>query len=234
MAEPSPELWWARGPADPRAVVLMLHGGAENGTRRPRRYDPAVLRARVVGEAVARAGSDDGLRVEMLRYRMLGWNEGSSVSDARWALDDLARRFPGTPIGVFGHSMGGRTALLVLDDPRLRAVVTAATWVELRDLPAIRPHAGLDALLLHGAWDRITSRRGSLLAADHLRALGARVALIDDIRDGHGMLLRARTWHRTASEFLRDALGPAAARPPMAPEPGPRGGRKSRRADSNR
>ncbi len=203
---PPPELWWARGPRDPRAVVMILHGGAKTGTRRPLRLDPSVMRGRLFAGAIARAGRRDGLRVEMLRYRMLGWNDGSPVDDARWALDDLERRFPGRPVALLGHSMGGRTALRLVSDARVRAVVTAATWVEPADLPSIVPHPGLTALVMHGRYDRLTSPRGSAVVTNHLRTFGTHVATVGG-PDGHAMLRHARMWHREAGAFLRGALG---------------------------
>lgn len=64
-----PEFWWARGPREPRAVVLVLPGGRRLGRERPHRLDPAIVRARAFAWSLARAGQRCGLRVEMLRYR---------------------------------------------------------------------------------------------------------------------------------------------------------------------
>lgn len=116
-------------------------------------------------------------------------------------------RFPGRPIGVFGYSMGGRVALRVLDDPRVRVAVTAAAWVEKRDLSAMRPRPGLPVLLMHGARDRLISPAGSRVAADRLRGRGALADAVADFADGHGMLRYARAWSRRANAFLVGALG---------------------------
>lgn len=90
---------------EPRAVVLLAHGGAEHSGR----Y------AWTAGELVAR-----GFAVYALDHRGHGRSEGPrayvdrlehAVADIH-ALSDLAReRHPGAPAFLLGHSMGGLIAL---------------------------------------------------------------------------------------------------------------------------
>ena len=77
----------------------------------------------------------DGLAVARLRYRVRGWNgaDAAPVADAHWALDQLTARFPGVPIALVGHSMGGRAALYAAGHPAVRAVVGLAPWIEPGD-----------------------------------------------------------------------------------------------------
>ncbi|MCW2658521.1 MAG: alpha/beta hydrolase, partial [Jatrophihabitans sp.] len=93
-----------------RAVALVLHGGRSQGTGPVRARQLAVLRMRPFISSLRQAGADHGLAVARLRYAVRGWNgsAASPVADVRDALDQLAARFPGIPIALVGHSMGGR------------------------------------------------------------------------------------------------------------------------------
>ena len=59
--------------------------------------------------------------------RVRGWNgaQRSPVADVEQALDELAARFPGVPIALVGHSMGGRAAMYAAGHEGVRAVVGA-------------------------------------------------------------------------------------------------------------
>ena len=98
----------------PRAVVLVLHGG-KSRSRRPVRpwHKGAVLRMVPFAGAVAKAGGG-AIAVAMLRYAVRGWNGAARpapLADTRLALEQIAAKHPGVPIGLLGHSMGGRVAL---------------------------------------------------------------------------------------------------------------------------
>lgn len=203
--ESAPDLQWVRPPDDPRAVVLVLHGGTQASLAPVSRYGLPVLRLVPFAWSLARARRD--VAVALLRYAVRGWNgtERSPVADARWALAQVADRFPGRPIALVGHSMGGRTALHVMDDPAVEVVVTLATWVERGDPVHGRP--GLSVFLAHGTDDRITAPRGSSVMARALRAKGADVTveLVDG--EGHALMGRARWWHRRVTAYVMDQLG---------------------------
>ena len=85
----------------------------------------------------------DGLAVVSLRHCMRGWNGDlrSPVADARWALDQFRERFGDVDVALVGHSMGGRTALAVADDPSVRSVVALAPWIEPGDASTRSPVA---------------------------------------------------------------------------------------------
>ncbi|WP_457651808.1 alpha/beta hydrolase [Rhodocaloribacter sp.] len=99
-----------RPPAEPRAVVALVHGYAEHSGR----Y--GSLAADLVAEGHAVLGYD---------HRGFGRSEGRRAFIARFddLLDDLDRfldevrqAYPDTPLFLFGHSMGGAvTALYALE-----------------------------------------------------------------------------------------------------------------------
>ena len=191
-------------PDSPRAAVLVLHGGGVRGKLPMHWRASPLLRTLPFALAIDRAGRGE-LAVVRLRNRYFGWNgaDQDPVHDALWALDVIRERLPGVPIALVGHSMGGRVALTLAEQPDVRAVVGLAPWIEPEDEPRGAP--GLSVLLMHGSRDRTTDPRRTQRHAARLRRLGAAVTLID-VLDGHAMLWQASRWHRTVARFVRDAL----------------------------
>ena len=71
--------------------------GGRKGHGRVTARQLAVLRMLPFAKDLGRAGAPLGLAVARLRYGVRGWNgeDRSPVADGRWALDQLAERFPG-------------------------------------------------------------------------------------------------------------------------------------------
>ncbi|WP_019816253.1 serine aminopeptidase domain-containing protein, partial [Saccharomonospora saliphila] len=140
---------WSARPAHPgsgpAAVALVLHGGAQYGAEAVRPWRAAYLRMVPVARALCSEGARLGLEVRLLRNRVRGWNEPERdpVRDARWALERIGRDHPGVPVVLLGHSMGGRVALRVCDDPAVTGVGALAPWT-----PRGEPSLVLDAFLL--------------------------------------------------------------------------------------
>ena len=128
--------------------------------------------ARLVPFARALKKVPGPLAVARLRFRVRGWNgDAMPVEDARWALAQVRAAYPGVPIALVGHSMGGRVALHVGDDPDVRLVVGLAPWVEPGDP---RPGAGTRTVLLHGDRDVICSLARTRAAVEADAGGGAR------------------------------------------------------------
>lgn len=201
----APQLIWHTEVADPRAVVLVLHGGRSRSHRAVHAWQPAVWWMLPFANAVSEAGGGD-VAVAILRYAVRGWNgdEASPVADTSLALEQIAARYPGVPIGLLGHSMGGRVALHLAADDRVDALVALAPWVERTDVPEW--HEGLHALVMHGTRDRVTSAKQSKVMADAMAALGADVTYLSMRGDTHSMLSHARLWQATAARYLVDHL----------------------------
>jgi dienelactone hydrolase len=200
-----PHLSFDAAPDDPVAMVLTLHGGREAGLGPVRPSQLAVLRMVPIARRIARLGARR-LVVARLRYRVRGWNgaEQSPVGDARWALDQLTSRFGELPIGLVGHSMGGRTALRVGGYPGVRSIVALAPW-----LPPGEPIAQLTGrriLLAHGSDDRMTSPKGTAALANQLRQAGIACSFVEISGERHGMLKQPRLWHDLTAGFLISTL----------------------------
>ena len=203
---PTPELTWHAEPDNPKGVVLVLHGGKSRSRSATRPWQPAVWWMRPFADAVADAG-EGKVAVARLRYAVRGWNgaAASPLVDTHNALEQLAARHPGVPVGLLGHSMGGRVALHLADDERVRAVVALAPWVERPD--TAHTHPGLHALVMHGTADRVTSAKASRLLADAMAAQGADVTYESVAGATHSMLRPYRLWREAPARFLVQELG---------------------------
>jgi pimeloyl-ACP methyl ester carboxylesterase len=201
--EASPKLVPVREPSSPDGVVLVLHGGA---SRRDRvMVSPAqlsVIRMVPTARAIARAGRGR-LAVYRLLNRFRGWDtEHTPVADADWGMSQLAERFPGVPLGLVGHSLGGRAALLAGDAPGVRSIVALNPWVYPSDDADL---TGRRVLVVHGLRDRVASPARARAVARSLSRTGA-VEFVP-VPDGkHAMLSHRREFDGRAAEFTADVL----------------------------
>jgi dienelactone hydrolase len=188
------------------AVALLLHGGRSQSTDSVPPWSTASLRMLPFARALRRAGGRHGLVVARIRYQQRGWNGSaqSPVPDARSALAELGRRFPDRPIGLVGHSMGGRTAFYVADDPAVRAVVGLAPWIENGD--PVAPLRDRQVLIAHGDGDRMTSPRASAAFAARLQGVARTASYVTVHGEKHAMLHRPGVWHDLAAGYTVGAL----------------------------
>ncbi len=189
-----------------RAVILVLHGGKAVSHDPSRARHLSAARLVPVARSLHRAALPLGAEVRMVRYRFRGWNggEASAASDAAWALAVLRAERPGLPIVIVGHSMGGRAALRVADDPSVVGVVALAPWVEAGD--PVAQLAGQRLRILHGTRDKWTSWRASKALAAAAEAAGADVRWVDMGPVGHFMFRRRGQWRRLTTYLVTDAL----------------------------
>lgn len=183
--------------------MLVLHGGAA----RPGRADvsPAqlsVVRMVPVARRIARAGRGRLTVLRLLNSRR-GWHADSTpVDDVDWALGRLREAYAGLPVGLVGHSLGGRAALLAGDRPDVRAVVALNPWVYPTDRVDL---AGRRVLVVHGTDDRVADPERARVVAE---AIGRTADL--DLRwvEGgkHAMLGRAAEFERPAAAFVVSTL----------------------------
>jgi pimeloyl-ACP methyl ester carboxylesterase len=201
----SPRLIAVSEPRHAEAVAIVLHGGAS------RRDNPmvsptqlSVLRMIPIANRVARAD-----RRRLAVYRLLnstrGWDaRHTPVDDVHWAIDQLREGFGSDlPVGLVGHSLGGRAAILAGDRPEVRSVVALNPWVYPTD--GSIDLTGRRVLVVHGTDDRIASPANATSAARQL----ARTADVSFVRvEGgkHAMLGRHRDFDRLAADFTAAAL----------------------------
>lgn len=217
---PQPSLSWDASPADAKVVALVMHGGAAAGRETNHAWSHNV--ARLVPFAWSLVHRVPGpIAVSRLRFGVRGWNgtERSPVADALWALGEIRERYPERPVVVVGHSMGGRTALHIADEPDVELLVGLAAWVDPSDpLPA----NGVRSVFIHSDRDRVTSIAGPRRAVERLRGDGRDASLIRVAESDHAMLRRAGTWTglvtETVAAHFADELGV-----PWRPRHGPVG-----------
>ncbi|MBC9734519.1 dienelactone hydrolase family protein [Nocardioides marmotae] len=204
-----PRLVATRTPPRAEAVVLVLHGGDQ------RPEDPlvspwqlSVLRMVPVAARIARAGRGR-LAVHRVLNARRGWGTGRTpVDDARWAMDRVGERYGDLPVGLVGHSLGGRAALLAGQDPRVAAVVALNPWLHRADDADL---AGRRVLLVHGTEDRVAEPERARAVADRLRRR-ADVEWREVPGAGHAMLRHRPVFERAAADFLTETLLPPGVR----------------------
>jgi dienelactone hydrolase len=138
------------------------------------------------------------------------------VHDVRWAVCELAERFPRAPIALVGHSMGGRAALYAAGHQSVRAVVGLAPWLEADD--PFTQLDGRDVLLAHGDRDRVTSPKRSAAYAAAAARRAASMSYVAIRGEKHAMLHRARLWHELTTGYVLAVL---CGRPPEETVRGP-------------
>lgn len=119
---------------DPRGIIHMVHGFGEYMTR----YESWAERFCAEGYVFAGIdlrghGSTPGKRGVVKDYNLL-------LDDVITARDMIASQFPGSPVILYGHSMGGNIALNVLlrrDVSGYKCAVICAPWlINAKPLPA--------------------------------------------------------------------------------------------------
>ena len=191
-----------REPMSPtRGIVLMLHGGAKTGLKPVGGRSASFRRTTAMRDVLEPRVLSTGRSIWLLRFGVRGWNAGpgtepSPVPDARWALDQAAAEFPGTPVVLLGHSMGARAAVHVADHHNVIGVVALAPWLEATD--PVDTLAGRHLVAGHGSRDHITSARDTRAYVERARGVAASAEFVDLGRLGHYMLHRPETWNRFA------------------------------------
>jgi dienelactone hydrolase len=186
--------------AAPRAAILVLHGGKAESVAPVEASQLTVRRMQPFARGLAALGDD--LAVVQLRYRVRGWNGSGAdaLADVAHALAVVDDRFPAVPVVVVGHSMGGRAALRSAGHPSVRGVVALAPW--LPDGEPVDQLADRDVVVLHGTRDLTTSPRASARFVARATPIARRALCLHVPWSGHGMIVRASTWHRLTAAFV--------------------------------
>lgn len=190
-------------PRDPEAVALVLHGGADRPDMpgvSPTQL--SVLRMIPTAKALARAG---GRRLAVLRLlnTRRGWDtHHTPVDDVRWALEQVRERYGDLSVGLVGHSLGGRAALLAGALEPVRSVVALNPWVYPDDGV---PLPGRRVLVVHGTADRIAPLARAERVVERLRR-HTDVELVRVEGGKHAMLRHARAFDGRAARFTAGSL----------------------------
>jgi pimeloyl-ACP methyl ester carboxylesterase len=192
-------------PERAEAAVLVLHGGASRqGNPMVSPTQLSVLRMIPIAKRVASAG-----RRRIAVYRLLnstrGWDtRRTPVDDVHWAIDQLHEGLTDRlPVGLVGHSLGGRAAILAGDRPEVRSVVALNPWVYPADGNV--DLSGRRVLIVHGTADRIAVPQSSAAAA-RLLARTADVSYVHVDGAKHAMLRRGSRFDQLAADFTAATL----------------------------
>lgn len=197
----------------PRAVVVLLHGGQQHNVEPVEDKHASWWRVALLARSLRRFARRESLDLYLVQYRQRGWNDGrepAPVRDVRETLDRLRDERPGTPVVLVGHSMGGRTACRVADDPAVLGVVGLAPW-----LPAGEPVAATrDRVVhvLHGTADRWTSPRSSRDFVDRAQTVARTATWTALPGAGHFMFRHVARWRRFVEDSVRDIVDGTARR----------------------
>ena len=183
--------------------MLVLHGGASRPGRSA--VSPAQLsvqRMVPIARRIARAGRG---RVAVLRLLNThrGWDTTHTpIDDVTWALAQLRERYGDVPVGLVGHSLGGRAALLAGALPGVRCVVALNPWVYPTDRADL---TGRTVLVVHGTADRVADPGRARVVASAI-AEHTDVTFVPVEGGKHAMLRRGATFERTATDFVLSSL----------------------------
>lgn len=189
--------------------MLVLHGGAARQHRMlvsPTQL--SVVRMVPTARRVAREG-----RGRLAVFRLLntyrGWDTvHTPLRDVAWAIAQVRAQYDDLPVGLVGHSLGGRAALLAGAQPEVTSVVALNPWVYPDDDADL---TGRRVLVVHGDADRIAPIDRARVVA---RRLARRTEVTFEVVEGgkHAMLRQGRTFDGHAAEFTAAALLPRGER----------------------
>lgn len=204
-------------PGEPQAVVLLLHGGQQHSIEPVKNRHASWWRMAALARSLRGLAKEHGFALSLLQYGQRGWNDlndPSPVRDARAAIEELADRYPGVPIVLVGHSMGGRTACRAADDPRVIGVVGLAPW-----LPEGEPNDSIakkHLRIIHGTQDKWTSAALSRSYVERSQGLAASATWTSLPGGGHFMFRQSSVWKRFVTDSVTDivAMGSPQGRSP--------------------
>lgn len=172
----------------------------------------AAASVRTLGRRLARAGRTDGLATHVVHYRYRGWNGGEAqlAHDARWAADEVVRRYGDVSVCLAGVDMGGRAALRAADHEAVNSVLALAPWLPEEDVAAppepVRQLAGRRVLIVHGTNDERTDPELSFRFAARAKKANRDICRFEVHSDGHGLHQYRQEVHALAEDFVMGVL----------------------------
>lgn len=118
---------------DTRAIVIMVHGLGEH-INRYQYWSSLFMREKIgfTGVDLPGHGRSDGRRGHIRSFRLLREMIGILVDSCR-------KTFPGVPVFLYGHSLGGVIVLdyLLREKSGIRGAVVTSPWLRLSSKPPV-------------------------------------------------------------------------------------------------
>jgi alpha-beta hydrolase superfamily lysophospholipase len=124
--------WYVNPPTTPRAVICLCHGWGEHSLRYKEWAD------RFVSEEYAFVawdhfghGQSEGKRGHIPNYSVF-------MEEINLAIGKANQLFPGTPVVLYGHSMGGNIAInfALRESIHIKLLIATSPWIELANEPS--------------------------------------------------------------------------------------------------
>lgn len=159
-------------------VVLLLPGAS--------RFSPGPLRP--LARALARAGGTEGLAA----HAVLHGGGSSREEQARWAADEVVRRYGDVPVCLAGYGEGGLTALRAAGHEAVNSVLAMAPCLPEAEAAAQSPEpvkhlSGRRVLIVHGTNDARSDPEASFLLAARAKKANRATCRFEVHSDGHGL-----------------------------------------------
>ncbi|MFE3582125.1 alpha/beta hydrolase [Streptomyces vinaceus] len=156
-------------------VVLLLPGGS--------RLSPGPVRP--LARALVRAGGADGL----VTHTVLHARGACREDDARWAADEVVRRYGDVPVCLAGYDAGGRAALRAAGHEAVNSVLALAPSlgeVVGADSPEpVKQLSGRQVLIVHGTNDARSDPEASFRLAAQAKKANRSTCRFEVHSDGH-------------------------------------------------
>ncbi|MFD5881092.1 alpha/beta hydrolase [Streptomyces yangpuensis] len=158
-------------------VVLLLPGAS--------RFSPGPLRPRA--RALARAGGTDGL----VTHAVVHGGESPREEQARWAADEVVRRYGDVPVCLAGYDAGGLAALRAAGHEAVNSVLALAPCLA-EGMPAGSPEpvkqlSGRQVLIVHGTNDARSDPEISFRLAERAKKANRSTCRFEVHSDGHNL-----------------------------------------------
>ncbi|MGW0362150.1 alpha/beta hydrolase [Streptomyces sp. NPDC002990] len=158
-------------------VVLLLPGAS--------RFSPGPVRP--LARALARAGGAEGL----VTHTVVHGGGSSREEQARWAADEVVRRYGDVPVCLAGYDAGGRTALRAAGHDAVDSVLALSPCLDGAagsDQPEpVKQLAGRRVLIVHGTNDARSDPEASFLLAARAKKANRSTCRFEVHSDGHGL-----------------------------------------------
>ncbi|MET9957588.1 alpha/beta hydrolase [Streptomyces sp. NPDC006326] len=177
-------------------AVLLLPGAS--------RWPPGPLRA--LTRALARAGRPQGL----VAHAVLHGRGADREEDARWAADEVVRRYGDVPVCLAGYDAGGRAALRAAGHDAVNSVLALAPSLGGAAADGspepVKQLSGRQVLIVHGTNDAHSDPEASFRLAAQAKKANRATCRFEVHSDGHRLREHQAEVVALAVDFVLGAM----------------------------